>query len=74
MKDYMGKSNRQCSYCGKKFSMFFYDIREYVYKVKEDKKYLYQCSYPCYRKEKERHENTRNASQGPSPEGNRVLK
>lgn len=66
MKTYVSNCDKQCSYCKKKFSLFFYDTKEYVYKVKVDKKYIYQCSYPCYRKEKERHENTRNASKGPS--------
>lgn len=74
MKTYMSNCGKQCSYCKKRFSLFFYDIKGYVYKIKlKNKKYIYQCSYPCYRKEKERYENTRNASERPSPEGDKFL-
>lgn len=62
-----------CSFCKKKFSMSFYSKREYVYKVKINKHYEYQCSYQCYKKEKERNENTRNANKGPSKEGDRLF-
>ena len=54
--------------------MFFYDTRRYVYKIKlKNKKTIYQCSYPCYKKEKERNENSRNASKRPSEESDRVF-
>lgn len=74
MKIYMGNCDKECSCCKKHFSLFFYSVREYVYKVKIGKTYIYQCSYPCYRKEKERykHENRRNADKGPSPESSRL--
>lgn len=47
-----------CSFCKKKFSMSFYSKREYVYKTKVGKSYIYQCSYNCYRKEKEKYESS----------------
>ena len=54
--------------------MFFYDTRGYVYKIKlKNKKTIYQCSYPCYKKEKERNENSRNASKRPSEESDRIF-
>lgn len=74
MKSYLSNCDKQCSYCKKKFSMFFYDTRRYVYKIKlKNKKTIYQCSYPCYKKEKERNENSRNASKRPSEESDRVF-
>lgn len=69
MKNYIGDCDKRCSCCKKYFSLFFYDTRDYVYKVKVDKKYLYQCSYPCYKKEKEKYANIRNASKRPSTKG-----
>lgn len=53
---------QKCSCCKKKFSMSFYNKREYVYKVKVGKHYVYQCSYSCYRKEKAKYANSRDAS------------
>lgn len=47
----MSRYIKRCSYCGEKFSLFFYDYVNYCYKVKKNNKYIYQCSYPCYCKE-----------------------
>ena len=56
---YITGYNKKCSHCGKEFSMFFYDIKDYVYKVQpKNGNVKYQCSYPCYRKEKEKNENS----------------
>lgn len=60
MKIYTTNNQKQCSACKKMFSMSFYDVKNYVYKVKIRKKYLYQCSYDCYRKEKARYDIERN--------------
>lgn len=52
----MEKTNydKVCSCCGKEFSLFFYDYRNYVYKIKKgDGEYVYQCSYPCWIKERQ---------------------
>lgn len=51
----------RCSCCKNVFSMSFYDRAKYVYKVRVGKTYIYQCSYNCYRKEKVKYENSRNA-------------
>lgn len=47
----MGRYIKKCSFCGKEFSLLFYDYRNYSYKVKKNGKFIYQCSYPCYCKE-----------------------
>lgn len=60
MKIYTTNNLKQCSVCKKNFSMSFYDIKNYVYKIKTGKKYIYQCSYACYRKEKIKYDIERN--------------
>lgn len=62
MSIYKNKCEKECSYCKKKFSTFFFDLSHYVYKVKKGKTFIYQCSYPCYKKEKGKYENNRNAT------------
>lgn len=70
MFNYFNSSDKECSYCKKKFSMFLFDKRDYVYKIKINKKYIYQCSYHCYLKEKERYGNKGNTSERPSTKSN----
>lgn len=55
-------SMTKCSCCKREFSMFSFDRSKYVYKIKAGKKYIYQCSYNCYKREKEKYENKRNSS------------
>lgn len=47
----MSRYIKKCSLCGKEFSLFFCDYRRYIYKVKRNGKFIYQCSYNCYCKE-----------------------
>lgn len=61
MKDFIGNNERQCSACKKKFSMFLFDTRNYVYKIRVGKSYIYQCSYPCHRKEMTKYDNERSS-------------
>lgn len=70
MLNYFNNSYKECSYCKKRFSMFLCDRRNYVYKLKVDKKYIYQCSYPCYLKEKERYADKEDTSERPSTKSN----
>ena len=52
MIDLFERSMRVCVECQKEFSLYKYNIRDYVYKVKEGGFTKYMCSYPCYRKYK----------------------
>lgn len=52
MGDAFANSFRECPECGGKFSLFLYNTKEYVYKVKDGTSKKYLCSYPCYRKYK----------------------
>lgn len=47
-------SFRECPECGKEFSLFTYDTKNYVYKVIDEGHIKYLCSYPCYRKYKQK--------------------
>lgn len=42
---------KECSVCGKKFSLFYKNARDYAYKVRTYRTTNYQCSYSCYVKE-----------------------
>lgn len=68
----MGRYIKQCSYCGNEFSMLFCDYRQYVYKVKKDGKFIYQCSYPCYCKELENEFNQSSSSSGRSKKYHKI--
>lgn len=66
---YCHESYVRCSCCGKKFSLFFYSRRDYVYKIRTSKHTKYQCSYHCYKKEKDRFEDKRDAGKGAGTKG-----
>lgn len=70
---YVSMYDITCKCCGKKFSLFFYDRQNYVYKLRRYDKTTYFCSYPCYRKEKIKIEQERITSKRPSQESNRLL-
>ncbi len=40
---------RRCSCCNKSFSMYPFNIRDYVYKERKKGVTYWYCSYPCYR-------------------------
>lgn len=50
MGNFFMNSFRECPECGKEFSLFLYDTKNYVYKVVDNKHVKYLCSYPCYKK------------------------
>lgn len=49
MEDYVERI-KKCSCCGKEFSLFFFNLKDYVYKEKSRGATYWFCSYPCYRK------------------------
>lgn len=57
----MGRYIKNCSLCGKEFSLLFVDYGHYSYKVKKDGKFIYQCSYTCYCKELDNERNKSSA-------------
>ena len=59
MSDLFERSMRKCEECKTEFSLYKYNIRDYVYKVKENGLTKYMCSYPCYRKYKKRMEKSK---------------
>lgn len=56
----MGKYIKNCSFCGREFSLLFCDFHGYAYKVRRKGRFIYQCSYKCYCEELERTYDERN--------------
>lgn len=44
----------RCSVCDENCNLWMKCVQDYVYKIEVDHKYLFQCSYHCWRIEKRR--------------------
>ena len=44
----------KCSECGRRCGIWMVDVKEYVYKVKDGRKWKMQCSYTCWQRAKKR--------------------
>lgn len=44
----------RCSVCGKDCNLWMKSVEAYVYKFNTGHKYLFQCSYHCWREETRR--------------------